>query len=107
MNDFIRLGNLLKRKQSPYEKEREDKAKDLRAFKRFIMRKKPDIIVIAAESRECMNIQKDFVECAQQAHREEDMDVASVDLIDPCLARIYAKTQRARVSRCYTVCTSE
>ncbi len=98
MNDFLRLGNLLKRKQSPYEKEREEKAQDLRTLKRFIIRKRPDLIVVAAESRECLNIQQDFMECVGEADREEEVGVAPVELVDPCVAKIFAKTQRAQVS---------
>ncbi len=98
VNDFLRLGNLLKRKMSPYEKEREDKAKDLRSFKQFLIRKRPDSIVVAAESRECLNIQQDFKDCVEEADREDDVGMVPVELLDPCLAKIYSKTQRAHVS---------
>ena len=76
--DFLRLNHLLNRRVCPFPREREEKVgagerrivvgvrwwkvllsafcvliqeEDLRLFKRFINRKRPDLVVVAAESR--------------------------------------------------------
>lgn len=97
VNDFLRLGHLLKRKHSPFDREREEKEKDLRSFKRFVAKKRPDVIVVSAESRECSSIVDEFKECLEELESEEDMSMIPVELMDPNIARIFSKTSRAQV----------
>jgi len=49
--DFLRLNHLLNRRVCPFPREREEKEEDLQRFKQFINRKRPEIVVVAAESR--------------------------------------------------------
>ena len=55
--------------------------------------------MVAAESRECLNIVQDFKECLEEASAEEYLGGVPVELMDPCVAKIFSKTQRAQVYR--------
>ena len=71
-------------------------------------RKRPNIIVVGAESRESLSIIEEFRECLTELEQEEDVSVVPVELLDPNIARIYSKTNRARVrltpNTCLPVC---
>ena len=95
--DFLRLNNLLKRKYSPFDKEREDKEADLETFKNFVGQKHPDLIVVTAESREAMSIVDEFRDCLTELEQEEDLPVVPVEMMDLNIARIYSKSHRAKV----------
>lgn len=97
VNDFLRLGHLLKRKHSPFDREREEKVNDLQSFKKFVSKKRPDVIVVAAESRECTSIVDEFKQCLEELYSEEDFIIVPVELMDPNVARIFSKTAGARV----------
>lgn len=97
--DFLRLNNLLKRRNSPFEKEREDKEADLENFKNFVSQRHPDLIVVTAESREAMGIMDDFRDSLTELEQEEDVPVVPVEMVDPSIARIYSKSRRAKVKK--------
>ena len=106
MVDFIRLGNLLKRKLSPFEREREEKEKDLAAFKKFLVKNRPDLIAITAESREALTVADEFALCSSELAQEGVHHVIPVEVVDPSVARIYANSRRARVRPlCSSTCT--
>lgn len=94
--DFLRLNDLLKRRLSPMEKEREDKEATLTLFKRFVEQRKPDVVVVAAESREAVTIVDEFKLCLSELEQEEAMGMIPVELMDPNVARIYSKSRRAK-----------
>ena len=73
---------------------------DLKNFKEFVANKKPELIVVGAESRESLSIIDEFRECLTELEQEEDVGVVPVELVDPNVARIYSKTNRARVRFC-------
>ena len=56
------------------------------------------MIVVGAESRECLSIVDEFRECLTELEQETDVGVVRVELMDPNVARIYSKTNRAAVS---------
>ena len=70
---------------------------DLKNFKEFVSRQRPELIVVGAESRESLSIIDEFRECLTELEQEEDVGVVPVELMDPNVARIYSKTNRAKV----------
>ena len=74
---------------------------DLKNFKEFVSRKRPELIVVGAESRESLSIIDEFRECLTELEQEEDVGVVPVELLDPTVARIYSKTSRAKVTHMY------
>ena len=63
-----------------------------------MLKKRPDLIVVGAESRESLSIIDEFKECLTELDTEEDVGVVPVELMDPNVARIYSKTNRAKVN---------
>ena len=62
-------------------------------------RKRPEIVVVGAESRESLSIADEFRECLRELEAEDDeIPVVPVELMDPNVARIYSKTNRAKVN---------
>ena len=70
---------------------------DLKTLKEFISHKRPDLIVVGAESRECLSIVDEFRELLGELEQEDEVGVVPVELLDPNVARIYSKTNRAKV----------
>ena len=75
----------------------------MKNFKEFVSRKRPDLVVVGAESRECLSIVDEFRECLTELEQEEDVGVVPVELMDPNVARIYSKTSRATVGVSFSV----
>lgn len=67
---------------------------------RFILRKKPHVIVIGGESREALTIKVDVSECVQQLVEDEQFPRIPIEIADNHISKIYSNSIRGRVSLC-------
>ncbi|XP_002036804.2 transcription elongation factor SPT6 [Drosophila sechellia] len=94
ISDYLRLPNILKRKNSYNLEEKAQKMADLRKLSDFIKMKKPHIVVIGAESRDAQNIQADIKEILHELETSEQFPPIEVEIIDNELAKIYANSKK-------------
>ncbi|XP_022665863.1 transcription elongation factor SPT6-like isoform X3 [Varroa destructor] len=95
VTDYIRLENLLKRRNARRETEREGKQRDMEKLKRFLADKKPHCVVISAESREALSVKEDVEQAIRELSEEEQFPPLQVMLLDNELAMVYATSKRA------------
>lgn len=67
-------------------------------FHRFIMRKKPHVIVIGGESREALNVKADVSDCVQLLVEDEQFPRIPIEIADNHISKIYSNSIRGRVS---------
>ncbi|XP_050684543.1 transcription elongation factor SPT6 [Leptidea sinapis] len=96
VTDHLRLPHLLYRRNAFDALERENKEADLTALRRFILRKKPHVIVIGGESREALNIKADVSECVQQLIEDEQFPRIPIEIADNHISKIYSNSIRGR-----------
>ncbi|CAI8018492.1 Transcription elongation factor SPT6 [Geodia barretti] len=96
--DYRRLPNILKRRISPSERERNEKEKDLESFKDFVSRKRPEAVALAAESRDALMLADDLSNALVELEGEEGVPVVPVELVTPDVAKIFSKSPRAKES---------
>lgn len=94
ISDYLRLPNILKRKNSHNAEEKSQKLHDLRKLSDFIKMKKPHVVVIGAESRDAQAIQTDIKEILKELETSEQFPPIEVELIDNELAKIYANSKK-------------
>nr|XP_017089700.2 transcription elongation factor SPT6 [Drosophila bipectinata] len=94
ISDYLRLPNILKRKNSHNAEEKTQKLNDLRKLSEFIKTKKPHVVVIGAESRDAQAIQTDIKEILKELETSEQFPPIEVELIDNELAKIYANSKK-------------
>ncbi|CAH4028346.1 unnamed protein product [Pieris brassicae] len=94
--DHLRLPHLLYRRNAWDPLERQNKEADLTALRRFILRKKPHVIVIGGESREALNIKADVSECIQQLIEDEQFPRIPIEIADNHISKIYSNSIRGR-----------
>ncbi|KAH8341802.1 hypothetical protein KR074_006796 [Drosophila pseudoananassae] len=94
ISDYLRLPNILKRKNSHNAEEKAQKLNDLRKLSDFIKMKKPHVVVIGAESRDAQAIQTDIKEILKELETSEQFPPIEVELIDNELAKIYANSKK-------------
>ena len=95
--DFLRLDNLAKRKYTSYDHEREEKEEDLKTMKEFVLKHRPDAIVLSAETRDSVSLVEEIKECLVELEQEEDLTPVPVELLEPNVAGIFSKSRRGRV----------
>lgn len=94
VSNFLRLPNLLKRKNSYFETEKQLKLADLLALKNFIRNKKPHVIAIGGESFKATMVQEDIREIIKELVEEEQFPSVSVEIVDNDLAKIYGNSKK-------------
>ncbi|XP_063383869.1 transcription elongation factor SPT6 [Cydia fagiglandana] len=94
--DHLRLPHLLYRRNAWDALERQNKEADMTALRRFILRKKPHVIVIGGESREALNIKADVIEVVQQLVEDEQFPRIPVEIADNHISKIYSNSLRGR-----------
>ncbi|XP_060803163.1 transcription elongation factor SPT6 [Amyelois transitella] len=94
--DHLRLPHLLCRRNAWDAAERQNKQADLTALRRFILRKKPHVIVIGGESREALNVKADVSECVQQLVEDEQFPRIPIEIADNHISKIYSNSIRGR-----------
>ncbi|XP_018496136.1 LOW QUALITY PROTEIN: transcription elongation factor SPT6-like, partial [Galendromus occidentalis] len=95
VTDYLRLENILKRKNAWRESERAAKISDLAKLKKFIAEKKPHCVVISAESREALSIKEDVEQVIKELGDDDQFPAVQVMLLDCGLALVYANSKRA------------
>ncbi|XP_045772397.1 transcription elongation factor SPT6 [Maniola jurtina] len=94
--DHLRLPHILYRRNAWDALERRNKEGDMTALRRFILRKKPHVIVISGESREALNLKADVAECVQQLIEDEQFPRIPVEIADNTISKIYSNSIRGR-----------
>ncbi|XP_049873145.1 transcription elongation factor SPT6 [Pectinophora gossypiella] len=94
--DHLRLPHLLYRRNAWDHMERTNKEADMTALRRFILRKKPHVVVIGGESREALNIKADVADCIQQLIEDEQFPRIPVEIADNHISKIYSNSIRGR-----------
>ncbi|KAK2574192.1 Transcription elongation factor SPT6 [Acropora cervicornis] len=95
VNDYLRLRYLLNRRNTNKAKEREDKEKDLTTLKQFILKKRPQVIVVAAECREAMAVVDDMKMCIAELEQENQIPSIPVEALDGEVARVFMGSPRS------------
>lgn len=99
VTDFMRMVHLLQRRspargsKPPREKERE-----LEKLKEFILKKRPHVIAVGAESREALMVMEDLRQLVSELEQEHQMAPIGVELVDNELARVYGNCNKGQVS---------
>lgn len=65
--------------------------------RRFILRKKPHVIVIGGESREALNVKADVSDCVQQLVDDEQFPRIPIEIADNHISKVYSNSIRGRV----------
>ncbi|KAH8293318.1 hypothetical protein KR018_001078 [Drosophila ironensis] len=94
ISDYLRLPNILRRKNSHNPEEKAQKLMDLKKLSDFIKMKKPHVVVIGSESRDAQAIQTDIKEILKELENSEQFPPIEVELIDNELAKIYANSKK-------------
>ncbi|CAB3227158.1 unnamed protein product [Arctia plantaginis] len=94
--DHLRLPHLLYRRNAWDALERQNKESDMTALRRFILRKKPHVIVIGGESREALNVKADVSDCVQQLVEDEQFPRIPIEIADNHISKIYSNSIRGR-----------
>ncbi|XP_067032168.1 transcription elongation factor SPT6-like [Acropora muricata] len=95
VNDYLRLRYLLNRRNTNKAKEREDKEKDLTTLKQFILKKRPQVIVVAAECREAIAVVDDMKMCIAELEQENQIPSIPVEALDGEVARVFMGSPRS------------
>ncbi|CAH2250199.1 transcription elongation factor SPT6 [Pararge aegeria] len=94
--DHLRLPHIMYRRNAWDALERRSKEEDMTALRRFIMRKKPHVIVISGESREALSVKADVAECVQQLVEDEQFPRIPVEIADDTISKIYSNSIRGK-----------
>lgn len=95
VNDYLRLKYLLNRRNTNRPKEREDKEKDMQRLKQFILKKRPQVVVVAAEFRATVSVIDDVKMCIAELEQENQIPTISVEALDGEVARVFMSSPRA------------
>ncbi|XP_028156739.1 transcription elongation factor SPT6 [Ostrinia furnacalis] len=94
--DHLRLPHLLYRRNAWDALERKNKEADMTALRRFILRKKPHVIVIGGESRDALTVKADVSECVQRLVEDEQIPRIPIEIADNHISKIYSNSIRGR-----------
>ncbi|XP_068633718.1 transcription elongation factor SPT6 [Battus philenor] len=94
--DHLRLPYLMCRRNGWDAAERQNKESDMSAIRRFILRKKPHVVVIGGESREAQNIKADISDCIQRLVDDEQFPRIPIEIADNHISKIYSNSIRGR-----------
>ena len=69
-------------------------------LKQFILKKRPQVVVVAAECREALSVVDDMKMCKKFAELEQENQIPtiSVEALDGEVARIFTSSPRSEVS---------
>lgn len=97
--DYLRLPNLLRRKQSFNKSDAALKEADLLALKNLIQTKKPHVIVVGGESRDAMMVKQDIQQIITSLVEDDEFASVAVEILDNELAKTYSNSLKGEV--CY------
>ncbi|EDV22209.1 uncharacterized protein TRIADDRAFT_59208 [Trichoplax adhaerens] len=70
--------------------------KEIKLIKGLIVSKQPVAIAISASCRQATGVKKDLEGIVNELQSEEDLPPISVELIDPCIPRLFESSKRAK-----------
>ena len=79
--------------------------KDMQRLKQFILKKRPQVVVVAAEFRATVSVIDDIKMCIAELEQENQIPTISVEALDGEVARVFMSSPRAEV--CLTEIKSE
>lgn len=71
--------------------------KDIETLKNFILKKRPQVVAVSAESREAQSVVDDIKGSIAELEQENQMGTISVELVDSEVARVFQSSARAEV----------
>lgn len=76
----------------------------MESLKKFIKKRRPHVIAVAAEGREAIQVADDIKFSINELEQEHQMATISVELVDGEVARVFQGSTRAEV--CCMLCTT-
>ncbi|CAM9213792.1 unnamed protein product, partial [Lampetra fluviatilis] len=89
VTDFLRLPHFMKRRNAWRETHRDLKVADIESLKKFLLNKKPQVVVVGAENRDAMLVVEDIRRALQELESEQQLNSISVELVPNDLATLY------------------
>lgn len=77
----------------------------MQRLKQFILKKRPQVVVVAAEFRATVSVIDDIKMCIAELEQENQIPTISVEALDGEVARVFMSSPRAEV--CVTEIKSE
>lgn len=74
-----------------------EQEQDLASLKQFILKKRPQVVVVAAECRETMSVVDDVKMCIAELEQENQIPTISVEALDGEVARVFMSSPRSEV----------
>lgn len=71
----------------------------METLKKFILKRRPQVVAVAAEGREAQGIVEDIKRSVVELEQENQMGTISVELVDSEAARVFQSSSRAEVSQ--------
>ena len=71
--------------------------KDLQTLKQFILKKRPQVVVVSAECRETVGVVDDIKMCIAELEQENQIPTISVEALDGEVARVFMSSPRSEV----------
>lgn len=69
----------------------------MQRLKQFILKKRPQVVVVATECRETVAVMDDIKMCIAELEQENQIPTISVEALDGEVARVYMSSPRAEV----------
>lgn len=76
--------------------------KDLQTLKQFILKKRPQVVVVSAECRETVAVVDDIKMCIAELEQENQIPTISVEALDGEVARVFMSSPRSEVCLIFT-----
>ena len=92
--EYIRLPNLMYRKNAYNERHANMKEEELNRIKDFIIRRKPHVVAIGGECRDALMIMEDMQDLLKELEEQEQFPKINVELIENELAKQYAVSKK-------------
>ena len=92
--EYIRMPNLLYRRNAYNERHAQMKEDDLNKIKEFIIRRKPHVIAVSGESRDALMIMEDFQVLLKELEEQEQFPKINIELVENDLAKLYSVSKK-------------
>ncbi|XP_015684982.1 transcription elongation factor SPT6-like, partial [Protobothrops mucrosquamatus] len=95
VTDFLRLPHFTKRRNAWREEEREKKAQDTETLKKFLLGKKPHVVIIGGENRDAQMLVEDVKRIVHELEQGQQLSSIGVELVDNELATLYMNSKKS------------
>ncbi|XP_015682945.1 transcription elongation factor SPT6 [Protobothrops mucrosquamatus] len=97
VTDFLRLPHFTKRRNAWREEEREKKAQDTETLKKFLLGKKPHVVIIGGENRDAQMLVEDVKRIVHELEQGQQLSSIGVELVDNELATLYMNSKKSEI----------